>query len=70
MIPLTYANPQESGIIKKIGGNPEVKRHLENLGFVVGAEIRVVNSVGGNLIVSVKEVRVALSKELAQKVMI
>lgn len=70
MIPLSYANLQESNIIKKVGGNPETKRHLENLGFVAGAEVRIVNTVGGNLIVSVKEARVALSKELAQKIMI
>jgi len=70
MIPLTYANLQESNVIKKVGGNVEVKRHLENLGFVAGSEVRVINVVGGNMIVSVKEARVALSKELAQKIMI
>ena len=57
-------------IIKKIGGNPEVKQHLENLGFVVGGTVTVVNSMAGNLIVNVKESRIAISREMAQKIMI
>ncbi len=70
MMPLVLANRGEANIIKKIGGSPEVKKHLENLGFVVGAGVTVVNSLGGNVIVNVKESRVALSKEMAQKIMI
>ncbi len=56
--------------IKKIGGSPEVKKHLENLGFVVGGDVRIVNRLGGNVIVNVKETRVAISEEMAQKIMI
>ncbi len=70
MMPLEFAEPGEVQIIKKIGGNPETKKHLEDLGFHVGGEIRVVNTIGGNLIVNVKECRVAVSRELANKIMI
>ena len=70
MMPLALANRGEANIIKKIGGTPEVKKHLENLGFVVGGDVTVVNSLGGNLIVNVKESRVALSREMAKKIMV
>lgn len=70
MMPLTLANIGEENIIKKIGGKPEVKKHLENLGFVVGGSVRIVNSMGGNIIVNVKEARVAVSREMAQKIMV
>ena len=70
MMPLTLANAGEANIIKKIGGNPEVKKHLENLGFVVGGNVTVITTVAGNIIVNVKEARVAISKEMAQKIMI
>ena len=70
MIPLVLANIGESSIIKKVGGSPKVKKHLENLGFVAGGSVTVINSIGGNLIVNVKEARVAVSKEMAQKIMI
>ena len=60
----------EENIVRKVGGKPEVKRHLENLGFVAGSDVTVINTIGGNLIVKVKEARVALSQELAQKIMI
>ena len=70
MMPLALANRGEANIIKKIGGTPEVKKHLENFGFVVGGDVTVVNSLGGNLIVNVKESRVALSREMAQKIMV
>lgn len=70
MMPLTLANSGEEYVIIKIGGNPEVKRHLENLGFVAGGNVSVVNVVDGNLIVNVKETRVAISREMAQKIMI
>ncbi len=69
-MPLTLANVGESNIIRKIGGSPEVKKHLENLGFVVGGSISIVNEISGNLIVNVKEARVAVSREMAQKIMI
>ena len=70
MMPLILASEGEENIIKKIGGSPEVKKHLENLVFVVGGNVKVVTSVNGNLIVNVKEARVAISKEMAQRIMI
>lgn len=70
MMPLILANVGEENVIKKIGGSPEVKKHLENLGFVVGGSVIIVNTMGGNLIVNVKETRVAVSREMAQKIMI
>ena len=70
MMPLVVADIGEENIIKKIGGSPEVKKHLENLGFVVGGSITIINSMGGNLIVNVKEARVAISREMASKIMV
>jgi ferrous iron transport protein A len=70
MMPLTFANVGEVNIIKRIGGKPEVKKHLENLGFVVGGNVSVITQTGGNVIVNVKEARVAISSEMAQKIMI
>ena len=70
MMPLSFAQPGESQIIKRIGGSPEVKKHLEDLGFHVGGEISVIHAIGGNLIVNVKQCRVAVSRELANKIMI
>lgn len=70
MIPLTLADAGTENIIKKVGGSPEVKKHLEDMGFVVGANVSLINSIGGNVIVSVKEVRVAISREMAQRIMV
>lgn len=70
MMPLSLANIGENNIIKKIGGKPELKKHLENLGFVVGGNVQIVSALGGNVIVNVKETRVAISEEMAQKIMI
>ena len=70
MIPLTLAEIGEDNIIKKIGGSPEVKKHLENLGFVVGGNVKIVNDLGGNVIVNVKEARVAISEEMARRIMV
>ena len=70
MMPLTLAETGEENIIKKIGGKQEVKAHLENLGFVVGGTVTVVNAIGGYVIVNVKDSRVAVSKEMAQKIMV
>jgi ferrous iron transport protein A len=70
MMPLSFATAGEENIIKKIGGKPEVKKHLENLGFVVGGAVTVITTLGGNVIVNVKEARVAISEEMAQKIMI
>ena len=69
-MPLTFADIGEEYLIKKIGGKPEVKKHLENLGFVAGTGVSVINTIGGNIIVKVKEARVAISKEMAQKIMV
>ena len=69
-MPLTLANVGEDNIIKKIGGKPEVRKHLENLGFVVGGNVNVITKLGGNVIVNVKEARVAISEEMAQRIMI
>ena len=70
MIPLSLAETGEPRIIRKIGGSPEVKQHLENLGFNVGGEVLIVNTLGENVIVKVKEARVAISDGLARKIMV
>ena len=70
MMPLIYADKDEPQIIKKIGGSPDVKKHLADLGFNVGGEVSVVSQLGGNLIIKVKESRVAVGDELARKIMI
>ena len=70
MMPLTLATVGEENIIKRIGGLPEVRQHLENIGFVVGGTVTVITTLGGNVIVNVKEARIAISKEMAQKIMI
>ena len=70
MMPLSYANPGEESVIRRIGGTPEVKKHLENLGFVVGGTATVITSLNGNVIVKVKESRVAIDEEMARKIMI
>ena len=70
MLPLTLAEIGEENTIKKIGGKPEVKKHLENLGFVVGGNVTIINTLGGNVIVNVKESRIAISREMAQKIMV
>ena len=70
MMPLILAEREEPQIIKKLGGGPEVKKHLEDLGFHVGSEVSVVSRLGDNLIIRVKESRVAVSDELARKIMI
>lgn len=69
-MPLTLAAVGEENIIKRIWGKQEVKAHLENLGFVVGGAVTVINTIGGNVIVNVKESRIAISKEMAQRIMI
>ena len=70
MMPLLFAKEEEENTILRVSGNPEVKKHLENLGFVPGGKVTVISSINGNLIVNVKEARVAISKEMAQKIMI
>lgn len=70
MLPLTLANVGEENMIKKIGGSPDTRKFLENLGFVVGGNVTVVSEISGNIIVNVKESRVAVSKEMAAKIMV
>ncbi len=70
MMPLTLAEVGEENIIKKIGGRQEVRSHLKNLGFIAGGAVTVINTIGGNVIVNVRESRIAISKEMAQKIMI
>ena len=69
-MPLTMAKTGENNLIKKVGGKEEVRRFLENLGFVVGSPVMVVSQIQGNVIVDVKESRVAISREMANKIMI
>ncbi len=70
MIPLTLADVGEELVIRRIGGSPEVKKHLEDLGFVVGGTVTLITIHSGDVIVKVKEARVAISREMAQKIMI
>lgn len=70
MMPLTLADTGEENIIKKIGGNPDTKKFLENFGFVAGGTVTVISEIGGNVIVNVKDSRVAVSKEMACKIMV
>jgi len=70
MMPLCFMDLGESISVKRISGTPEVKKHLENLGFVPGTEVLLINKIGGNLIVKVKESRVALDEGLARKIMV
>ncbi|MBQ4496882.1 MAG: ferrous iron transport protein A [Spirochaetaceae bacterium] len=70
MMPLIFANIGENNIIKKITGNAEVKRHLENLGFVPGGNVSVISANAGNIIVNVKETRVAISEEMGRRIFV
>jgi len=70
MMPLNVAAPGEENIIRKIGGSPDVKKHLEDLGFVVGGVVTLVSVLNGNVIVNVKETRIALDADLARRIMI
>ena len=70
MMPLILANNGEENIIRKVGVSAEVKKHLEDMGFVAGGTVTVLNTINGNLIVKVKESRVAISREMAGKIMI
>ena len=69
-MPLALADTGEENIIRRIGGSPEMKKHLEDMGFVVGSTVTVMNTIGGNLIVKIKESRVAVSKEMASRIMV
>lgn len=70
MMPLIFAPVGEEKIIKKIGGKQELKAHMETLGFVVGGAVTIVCAMGGNVIVNVKDSRIAISREMAQKIMV
>ena len=70
MMPLTMANAGEPNIIKKVGGKEDTRKFLENLGFVTGGTVTVVSETGGNMIVNVKDSRVAIGKDMANKIMI
>ncbi len=69
-MPLTMVNEGEANVIKKVGGKEETRRFLENLGFVTGGIVTVVSQMGGNLIVNVKDSRVAIGKDMANKIMV
>ena len=69
-MPLVLATSGEENIIRKVGGNAETKKHLEDMGFVVGGTVTIINTISGNLIVKVKESRVAISQEMAGKIMV
>lgn len=69
-MPLNLADAGEENIIKKVGGSPDVKKHLEDLGFVPGSSVTLVTTNGGNVIVNVKESRIAISSEMAMKIMV
>ena len=69
-MPLTMANAGEENIIKKVGGKEDTRRFLENLGFVAGAAVKVISQVEGNIIVNIKDSRVAIGKDMANKIMV
>ncbi|MGI6115502.1 FeoA family protein [Clostridiaceae bacterium] len=69
-MPLTMAQPGEINAIKKVGGKADTRRFLENLGFVVGGNVTVVSQISGNVIVNIKESRVAISREMANKILV
>ncbi len=69
-MPLSMAQAGVANVIKKVGGKDEVKRFLESLGFVTGGMVTVVSEMGGNMIVNVKESRVAINKDMANKIMV
>ncbi len=69
-MPLTMAQPGEYNLIKKVGGQPETRQFLENLGFVVGSRVAVITKAGGSVIVEIKGARVAVNREMAAKIMV
>ncbi|MBO4870223.1 MAG: ferrous iron transport protein A [Clostridia bacterium] len=70
MLPLNLADEGEELIIKKVGGSAEVKKHLEDLGFTVGGAVYVLSRLGGNVIVKMKESRLAINEDMARKIMV
>ena len=69
-MPLSFADINAVNTIRKVGGSKEQNHHLENLGFVEGAQVIVVSKTNGNIIVNIKDVRIALSEELARKILV
>ncbi len=69
-MPLSMAQAGEANVIKKVGGKEKTRRFLENLGFVTGGSVTVVSEIGGNMIVNVKESRVAINKDMANKILV
>lgn len=69
-MPLSMLKEGEPNVIKKIGGKEETRQFLENLGFVAGGSVTVVSEIGGNLIVNVKDSRVAIGKDMANKILV
>ncbi len=69
-MPLSFVNAGETGTVKKVGGNPVLKKHLESLGLIPGGNILVISKNCGNMILNVKESRIAISKEMAGKVLV
>ena len=70
MMPLSMVKEGEPSIIKKVGGKEETRKFLENLGFVTGGTVTVISQTGGNMIVNVKDSRVAIGKDMANKIMV
>ncbi|MBQ3940290.1 MAG: ferrous iron transport protein A [Oscillospiraceae bacterium] len=70
MMPLSYADAGKPLTIRKVGGSPEIRQHLENLGFTVGETVTLINVLGENVIVKVKESRVAIGADMARKIMV
>lgn len=70
MMPLTMSSPGEEQLIKKVGGREKTRKFLENLGFTPGSYVSVISDINGNLIIKVKDSRVAISKEMAMKIMV
>ena len=70
MMPLTVTKIGEENSIKKVGGRDETKKFLENLGFIPGSHVTIITKNSGNVIVSIKESRIAISQEMAAKIMV
>ena len=70
MVPLDLVDIGKENVIKKVVGSPDIKKHLEDLGFTAGGLVTVVSAMGGNVIVKVKESRIAISREMARRIMI
>lgn len=70
MMPLSMMNPGEPSVIKRIGGKEDARRFLENLGFVSGGTVTVISEMDGNMIVNIKDSRVAIGRDMANKIMV